>query len=67
MSKHSDALLVLAVTFLLAILQSDSVIALSNLNSRVKHVVMFSIQDDVSEEKVKGQSTVISYFGILRL
>ncbi len=35
------------------LLQSISVTGLSNM-AKVKHVVMFTLQDDVDEEKVKG-------------
>ena len=35
------------------VLHSNTVQAFSNM-SRVKHVVMFTLQDDVSEEKVQG-------------
>jgi hypothetical protein len=45
----------LAIQLLLAILESDSIAALTNMSSKVKHVVMFTLQDDVSEEKVEGQ------------
>ena len=42
--------LALAIQLLLPI----SVFGLSNVAPKVKHVVMFTLQDDVSEEKVKG-------------
>ena len=36
------------------LLQSISVNGLSNM-AKVKHVVMFTLQDDVDEDKVKGE------------
>ena len=33
----------------------SSVAALTNISSKVKHVVMFTLQDDVPEEKVEGK------------
>ena len=50
MSRISSLFALLLPTVLL---QSISVTGLSNM-AKVKHVVMFTLQDDVEEEKVKG-------------
>jgi hypothetical protein len=44
------------IAFAFVLLQPGSIVALTNKMSKVKHVVMFTLQDDVSEEKAKGKS-----------
>jgi hypothetical protein len=47
-------LVAIQLSLLVTVLQFDSIAALTNMSSRVKHVVMFTLQDDVSDEKVEG-------------
>ncbi len=48
-----------ALLLLGVVLHSNTVQAFSNM-SKVKHVVMFTLQDDVSEEKVQGMVWFVS-------